>query len=56
VTVFVGSTQLVIAWLIERMHDPLIAAWYHIGANVLSLIGIWLIGMRRAPQAAPQTA
>jgi MFS family permease len=56
VTVFGGSTQLVIAWLIERMHDPLIPAWYQIGANLLSLIGIFLIGQRRAPQAAPQTA
>jgi hypothetical protein len=55
VTVFGGSTQLVIAWLIERLHDPLIPAWYQIVANVVSLIGIMLIGARaRAP--APQAA
>jgi hypothetical protein len=56
VTVFGGSTQLIIAWLIERLHDPLIPAWYQIGANLLSLIGIMLIGRRSMRQAAPQTA
>lgn len=55
VTVFGGSTQLVIAWLIEHLHDPLIPAWYQIVANFVSLIGIMLIGARaRAP--APQAA
>ncbi len=56
VTVFGGSTQLIIAWLIERLHDPLIPAWYQIGANLLSLIGIMLIGRRSMRQVAPQTA
>ena len=56
VTVFGGSTQLVIAWLIERLHDPLVPAWYQIGANLISLVGIMLIGMRRAPAPAPQSA
>lgn len=56
VTVFGGSTQLIIAWLIERLHDPLIPAWYQIGANLLSLIGIMLIGRRSVQRAAQQTA
>ncbi|MFM9863779.1 MAG: MFS transporter [Micropepsaceae bacterium] len=56
VTVFGGSTQLVLAWLIETLKDPLVPAWYQIGANVVSLIAIMLIGMRRVQQGAPQSA
>jgi MFS family permease len=44
VTVFGGSTQLVIAWLIETLKDPLVPAWYQIGANLISLVAIVLIG------------
>ena len=44
VTVFGGSTQLIIAWLIDRLHDPMVPAWYQIGANVISLVAIVLIG------------
>ena len=46
VTVFGGSTQLIIAWLIDRLHDPMVPAWYQVGANVISLVGILLIGAR----------
>jgi MFS family permease len=55
VTVFGGSTQLVIAWLIERMQDPLVPAWYQIGANLISLVAIILIGARKK-LAEPQPA
>jgi MFS family permease len=54
VTVFGGSTQLIIAWFIERLHDPLFPAYYQIGANVLSLIGILLIGIRPAKEPVAQ--
>jgi hypothetical protein len=56
VTVFGGSTQLVIAYLIEVLHDPLVPAWYQIGANAISLIGIILIGMRPRQAAVAQPA
>lgn len=56
VTVFGGSTQLIIAWLIEWLHNPLVPAWYQIGANLLSLIGIVLIASGRTKQAVPQPA
>ena len=43
VTVFGGSTQTVLTWLIATLKDPLVPAWYQIGANVLALIGVLLI-------------
>lgn len=52
VTVFGGSTQLVIAWLIETLKDPLVPAWYQIGANLISLAAIVLIGARAQRNAS----
>lgn len=43
VTVFGGTTQLVITWLLGVTHDPLAPAWYVIAASVVSL------GNREAP-------
>ena len=43
VTVFGGSTQLVIAWLIERLHDPMVPAWYQIGANIISIVAVLFV-------------
>jgi MHS family proline/betaine transporter-like MFS transporter len=38
VTVFGGSTQLVIAYLIETFENPLVPAYYQIAANILSVV------------------
>ena len=46
VTIFGGSTQTVLTWLIATLEDPLVPAWYQIGANVLALIGVLLITSR----------
>lgn len=46
VTVFGGSTQLVVAYLIETYKDPMMPAYYQIGANVLSLAAVLLISAR----------
>ncbi|MFN9971269.1 MAG: hypothetical protein ACK58T_15385, partial [Phycisphaerae bacterium] len=43
VTIFGGSTQTVITWLIATLEDPLVPAWYQIGANLLALVGVLLI-------------
>ena len=43
VTVFGGSTQLAIAWLIEHFHDPMVPAWYQIGANLVSIVAVLFI-------------
>lgn len=51
VTVFGGSTQLIIAWLIETLGDPLVPAWYQVGANILSIVAVLLVGTREAVRA-----
>ena len=53
VTIFGGSTQTVLTWLIATLGDPLVPAWYQIGANVLSLVGVALIMRAVADRARP---
>jgi MFS family permease len=43
VTIFGGTTQPVILWLIETLGDPLAPAWYQIAANVASTIAVFLL-------------
>jgi hypothetical protein len=43
VTIFGGSTQTVLTWLIATLEDPLVPAWYQIGANLIALVGVVLI-------------
>jgi MFS family permease len=44
-TVFGGTTQFVVAWLIHVTGNPLVPAWYQIVANVASIVGIILLTM-----------
>jgi MFS family permease len=48
VSVFGGSTQFIITWLIRRSGDPMAPAWYWMGAIVLGLIAASLM-----PETAP---
>lgn len=50
VTVFGGSTQLVIAYLIETFGNPLVPAYYQIAANILSVLAVILIANRAQAQ------
>ncbi len=43
ISIFGGSTQFVIKWLIDRTHDPLAPAYYWTGAAVLGLIAKLLV-------------
>lgn len=43
VTIFGGTTQLVVAWLVDLTKNPLVPAWYQIVANIASIIGIMLL-------------
>lgn len=43
VTIFGGSTQPAITWLLANLNDPLIPAWYQIAANVIAIVGVLLI-------------
>jgi hypothetical protein len=53
VTVFGGSTQLVVTWLMQQLNDPLVPAWYQMGANILSIIAVLLIATPRNVRTAP---
>jgi MFS family permease len=61
VSVFGGSTQFVITWLIRLTGDPLAPAWYWMGAIVLGLTAAALMPetapvKRNASRARPSTA
>lgn len=43
VMIFGGTTQPIILWLIEKLHDPLAPAWYQIAANLAATIAIFLL-------------
>jgi MFS family permease len=43
VTVFGGTTQFVVAWLIDWTKDPMVPAWYQMIANVAGIIGVLLL-------------
>lgn len=43
VTIFGGSTQMIITYLIDKLQDPLVPAYYQIAANILSIFAVLLI-------------
>jgi len=43
VTIFGGTTQFVVAWLIDWTGDPMVPAWYQMVANVAAIIGVVLL-------------
>ena len=43
VTIFGGTTQFVVAWLIDWTKDPMVPAWYQIVANVAGIVGVMLL-------------
>jgi MFS family permease len=47
VTIFGGTTQFVVAWLIDVTRDPLMPAWYQIIANAGSILGVVLLTPHR---------
>jgi MFS family permease len=43
VTVFGGTTQVVVAWLIHATGDPLSPAWYLIGTSAIGVVAILMV-------------
>jgi MFS family permease len=43
VTIFGGTTQFVVAWLIDWTKDPMVPAWYQIAANVAAVVAVMLL-------------
>jgi hypothetical protein len=54
ISVFGGSTQFVITWLIGATGNPLAPGWYMLGAAVVGL-GAVVCLRESAPRAAPAT-
>lgn len=50
VAIFGGTTQFVVAWLIDWTKDPMVPAWYQIAANLAAIAAILLMAK---PSAAP---
>jgi MFS family permease len=50
VTIFGGTTQFVVAWLIDRTQNPMVPAWYQIAANIAAITAILLLAK---PSATP---
>jgi MFS family permease len=43
VTIFGGTTQFVVAWLIDWTKNPMVPAWYQLAANIAAIVGIVLL-------------
>ena len=43
VTIFGGTTQFVVAWLIDWTGDPMVPAWYQIAASLVGIVGVMLL-------------
>jgi MFS family permease len=43
VTIFGGTTQFVVAWLIDLTGDPLVPAWYQLAATLIGIAGVVLL-------------
>jgi MFS family permease len=53
-TIFGGTTQFVVAWLIERTGSPMVPAWYMLATTAAATIG--LLGLMPHPEVERETA
>jgi MFS family permease len=53
-TIFGGTTQFVVAWLIERTGSPMVPAWYMLATTIAATIGVF--GLIPHPEAARERA
>jgi hypothetical protein len=43
VTLFGGTAQIVVTWLIHATGDPLSPAWYLVGSGIVGLIAVFMM-------------
>jgi MFS family permease len=53
-TIFGGTTQFVVAWLIERTGSPMVPAWYMLATTIAGTIGV--IGLMPHPEVVRERA
>jgi MFS family permease len=51
-TVFGGTTQFVVAWLIDRTGSPMVPAWYMLATTIAAIIGV--LGLMPHPEVAQE--
>jgi hypothetical protein len=49
-TVFGGTTQFVVAWLLERTGNSMVPAWYMLVMTIVAIIGV--LGLMPDPEVA----
>ena len=49
-TIFGGTTQFVVAWLIDRTGSPMVPAWYMLATTIAAIIGV--LGLMPHPEVA----
>jgi len=42
-TIFGGTTQFVVAWLIDRTGSAMVPAWYMLAASLAGIVGVALL-------------
>jgi MHS family proline/betaine transporter-like MFS transporter len=52
-TIFGGTTQFVVAWLIERTGSPMVPAWYMLATTIAATIGV--LGLMPHPEVRRQS-
>jgi MFS family permease len=50
VTIFGGTTQFMVAWLIKVTGDPMVPAWYQIVFTIVAIVGV--LGLHPHPEVA----
>jgi MFS family permease len=53
-TIFGGTTQFVVAWLIDRTGSPMVPAWYMLATTIAATIGV--MGLAAHPDVARETS
>jgi MHS family proline/betaine transporter-like MFS transporter len=48
-TIFGGTAQLVVAWMINATGEPTSPAWYLFAVNLLTLVGLLKLKTRATP-------
>lgn len=53
VTLFGGTAQLVVTWLLDVTGDPMALAWYLVATNIITVVALWKL---RPPAATERLA
>jgi MFS family permease len=52
-TIFGGTTQFVVAWLIDRTQNPMMPAWYQLATTIVAIAGCVMMRPHRETAGQP---